>query len=42
MAGILNQPETDDKIREINPWYFEVLRFRTALLFSSKKFKDND
>ena len=40
MAGILNQPETDDKIREINPWYFEVLRFRTALLFSSKKFKD--
>lgn len=40
MAGILNQPEIDEKIRGVNPWYFEVMRFRTALLFSSKKFKD--
>ncbi|RKG33780.1 sensor domain-containing diguanylate cyclase [Acinetobacter tianfuensis] len=40
MASALNQPDTDDQIRKVNPWYFEVMRFRTALLFSSKKFKD--
>jgi diguanylate cyclase (GGDEF)-like protein len=40
MAGMLNKPETEHEIQNIDPWYFEVMRFRTALLFSSKKFKD--
>jgi diguanylate cyclase (GGDEF)-like protein len=40
MAGMLSKPETEQEIQNINPWYFEVMRFRTALLFSSKKFKD--
>lgn len=40
MAGMLATPETEQKIKEIDPWYFEVMRFRTALLFSSKRFKD--
>lgn len=40
MASVLNQPETDEQIRKITPWYFEVMRFRSALLFSSRKFKD--
>ena len=40
MAGMLNKPETEQEIQNIDPWYFEVMRFRTALLFSSKKFKD--
>ena len=40
MAGMLATPETEQKITEVDPWYFEVMRFRTALLFSSKRFKD--
>lgn len=40
MAGTLNKPETENEIQKVDPWYFEVMRFRTALLFSSKKFRD--
>ncbi|MGA8882976.1 MAG: diguanylate cyclase [Acinetobacter sp.] len=40
MAGMLTKPEIEQQIQAIDPWYFEVMRFRTALLFSSKRFKD--
>ena len=40
MASMLTKPEIQDEIKKVNPWYFEVFRFRTALLFSSKKFNE--
>lgn len=40
MASMLNQVDIQDKIKEIDPWYFEVLRFRTSLLLSSQKFSE--
>lgn len=38
MASMLNQAEIEDKIKEVDPWYFEVLKFRTSLLMSSESF----
>lgn len=38
MASMLNQAEIQDKIKEVDPWYFEVLKFRTSLLLSSETF----
>ena len=40
MASMLTRPNIDQDIKNIDPWYFEALRFRTALLLSSKHFKD--
>jgi len=38
MASMLNQPDIQDKIKEVDPWYFEVLKFRTSMLLSSETF----
>lgn len=38
MASMLNQAEIQDKIKEVDPWYFEVSKFRTSLLLSSETF----
>ena len=38
MASMLNQAEIENKIKEVDPWYFEVLKFRTSLLMSSESF----
>lgn len=38
MASMLNQPDIQDKIKEVDPWYFEILKFRTSLLLSSETF----
>lgn len=40
MASMLNQPDIQDKIRQVDPWYFEVLKFRTSLLLSSQVFSE--
>ncbi len=40
MASMLNQPDIQEKITQIDPWYFEVTKFRTSLLLSSKAFSD--
>ena len=40
MASMLNQPDIQDKIKQIDPWYFEVLKFRTSLLLSSQAFSE--
>ena len=40
MASMLNQPDIQDKIKQIDPWYFEVLKFRTSLLLSSRTFSE--
>jgi hypothetical protein len=40
MASMLTRPNIDQDIKNIDPWYFEAVRFRTALLLSSKHFKD--
>ncbi|MGE8560131.1 MAG: sensor domain-containing diguanylate cyclase [Acinetobacter sp.] len=40
MASMLNQSDIQDKIKEIDPWYFEVLKFRTSLLLSSRIFSE--
>lgn len=40
MASMLNQPDIQDKIKQIDPWYFEVLKFRTSLLLSSQTFSE--
>ena len=39
MASILNTPDIDQKIKSIEPWYFEVLKFRLSLLLSAQNFK---
>ncbi|TCB50091.1 GGDEF domain-containing protein [Acinetobacter sp. ANC 4779] len=40
MASMLNQPDIQDRIRQVDPWYFEVLKFRTSLLLSSHTFSE--
>lgn len=40
MASMLNQPDIQDKIKQVDPWYFEVLKFRTSLLLSSQTFSE--
>lgn len=40
MASMLTKPHIDQDIKNVAPWYFEALRFRSALLLSSKHFKD--
>ncbi|NNH79309.1 GGDEF domain-containing protein [Acinetobacter sp. ANC 5380] len=40
MASMLNQPDIQDKIKQVDPWYFEVLKFRTSLLLSSRTFSE--
>lgn len=40
MASTLTKHDIDQDIQKVDPWYFEVLRFRTALLLSSKRFKE--
>ncbi|TCH63724.1 sensor domain-containing diguanylate cyclase [Acinetobacter sp. ANC 4862] len=40
MASMLNQPDIQDKIKQVDPWYFEVLKFRTSLLLSSQAFSE--
>ncbi|MBJ9985541.1 GGDEF domain-containing protein [Acinetobacter sp. S40] len=39
MASHLNASTTEHKIKEIDPWYYEVLRFKLSLLLSSQQFK---
>lgn len=39
MASVLNTPDIDQKIKSIEPWYFEVLKFRLSLLLSAQNFK---
>lgn len=38
MASMLNHADIENKIKEVDPWYFEVLKFRTSLLMSSETF----
>ena len=38
MASMLSKNGTQDKISQVDPWYFEVFKFRTSLLLSSKAF----
>ncbi|WP_445116486.1 sensor domain-containing diguanylate cyclase [Acinetobacter sp. WZC-1] len=40
MAGHLNEPLMDQKIRTVNPWYFEVYKFRHSLLTSTRHFRE--
>ena len=40
MASMLNHADIENKIKEVDPWYFEVLKFRTSLLMSSETFSD--
>ncbi|WP_130804384.1 sensor domain-containing diguanylate cyclase [Acinetobacter ihumii] len=40
MASHLNSVETDQKIKQIEPWYYEVLKFKLSLLLSSQQFKE--
>ncbi|WP_323126807.1 sensor domain-containing diguanylate cyclase [Acinetobacter indicus] len=40
MASMLNQHDIQDKIKKVDPWYFEVLKFRTSLLLSSENFRN--
>lgn len=39
MASMLKQHDIQDKIKRVDPWYFEVLKFRTSLLLSSENFR---
>lgn len=39
MASHLNATTTEHKIKEIDPWYYEVLKFKLSLLLSSQQFK---
>ncbi|MPW43632.1 sensor domain-containing diguanylate cyclase [Acinetobacter guerrae] len=39
MASHLNASTTEHKIKEIDPWYYEVLKFKLSLLLSSQQFK---
>lgn len=38
MASLLNQAEIGSKIKNIQPWYYEVTKFKLALLLSVRKF----
>lgn len=40
MASRLSQNGIQEKIKKIDPWYFEVFKFRTSLLVSSKTFNE--
>ena len=40
MASNLNSAGTDQKIKQIEPWYYEVLKFKLSLLLSSQQFKE--
>ncbi|MDC4490661.1 cache domain-containing protein, partial [Acinetobacter baumannii] len=40
MASMLNQPDIQENIKQVDPWYFEVLKFRTSLLLSSQTFSE--
>ena len=38
MASLLNQPKIEERIKRINPWYYEVTKFKLSLLLSARKF----
>ena len=38
MASRLNQPEIEQKIQAISPWYYEVQKFKLSLLLSAQNF----
>ncbi|WP_111895534.1 sensor domain-containing diguanylate cyclase [Acinetobacter sp. MB5] len=40
MASNLNNPEIDEKIKQVEPWFVEVLKFKISLLLSSQYFKE--
>lgn len=40
MASMLNRNDIQDKISQVDPWYFEVFKFRASLLLSSKTFNN--
>lgn len=40
MASLLNQPKIEEKIKQINPWYYEVTKFKLSLLLSARKFSN--
>lgn len=46
MASSLHQPEASREIKNINPWYYEIVKFKRALLLSvhhfSKKMTEMD
>lgn len=46
MASTLHQPEASREIKNINPWYYEIIKFKRALLLSvhhfSKKINEMD
>ncbi len=46
MASSLHQPEASREIKNINPWYYEIVKFKRALLLSvnhfSKKINEMD
>ncbi|MHA3050556.1 sensor domain-containing diguanylate cyclase [Acinetobacter sp. ANC 4639] len=39
MASDLSHPEIDEKIKQVEPWFVEVLKFKISLLLSSQYFK---
>src|SRR5690606_6844239 len=40
MASMLSKNDIQDKISQVDPWYFEVFKFRASLLLSSKTFNN--
>lgn len=40
MASMLNNKDIQQKINQVDPWYFEVYKFRTSLLISSTTFNN--
>ncbi|WP_425919526.1 sensor domain-containing diguanylate cyclase [Acinetobacter sp. TSRC1-2] len=38
IAGSLHRPEVRDEIRNIYPWYYEIVKFKHSLLLSIKNF----
>ena len=38
IASTLNQPEVDQDIKKVPAWYYEIVKFKLALLFSVRKF----